>query len=278
MTYNARSENLTDKLITRQWLAEHPEAAARFEHVLNKLRHHYTGANQGYIDKPEYRFNDVATGGYIIVKAQVNRVLVVFEPGLSNRKEFKVNPTTFNVDVQNLLTDLAACKPKNFDWSTTSGIGPVHESEEAAPPDELQQRAIKIRRGQRKFRDSLLAAYSQSCAISGCNIVELLEAAHIRPHADKPNYSVTNGLLLRADLHTLFDLGLLAVDALLRVRLAPALLSSEYKNLEGKELRHPLSEMPNKEALEQRYHDFQAKHRSTLVQTASRRHVSQPKG
>ncbi|WP_454775758.1 HNH endonuclease [Janthinobacterium tructae] len=269
MTYNARSENLDSKLITRQWLAEHPEAATRFELVLNKLRHHYTGANQGYIDKPEYRFNDVATGGYIIVKAQVNRVVVVFEPGLSNRKEFEVKPTTFDVDVQKLLTGLAVRKPKNFDWSKGSTIDTAHESEETGPPDELQQRAIKIRRGQRKFRDSLLAAYSQSCAISGCEIVELLEAAHIRPHANKPNYSVTNGLLLRADLHTLFDLGLLAVDARLRVRLAPALLSSEYKNLEGKELRHPLSKMPNKEALEERYRDFQAKYRSTPVQTAS---------
>ncbi|WP_081922525.1 HNH endonuclease [Janthinobacterium sp. RA13] len=260
MTYNARSENINDKLLTRKWLDEHPKAAAQFEHVLNKLRPHYTGDNQGYIDKPEYRFNDVATGGYIIVKAQVSRVVVVLEPGLSNREEFKVNPTTFNVDVQKLLTDLAARKPKNFDWSKGSVIDPDHEIEEAGPPDELQQRAIKIRRGQKKFRDSLLVAYSKSCAISGCKIVEILEAAHIKPHANKPNYSVTNGLLLRADLHTLFDLGLLAVDARLRVRLAPALLSSEYKNLEGKELRQPLSKMPNKEALEERYRDFQAKH------------------
>lgn len=262
MTYNARSKNLDDKLITRQWLAEHPKAAALFEQVLSQLRHHYTGANQGYIDKPEYRFNDVATGGYIIVKAQVNRVLVVFEPGLANREEFEVNRTTFNVDVQKLLTGLAARMPKHFDWSKGSIIDPDYGSEDAGPPDELQQRAIKVRRGQKKFRDALLAAYSQSCAISGCTIVELLEAAHIRPHAEKPNYSVTNGLLLRADLHTLFDLGLLAVDARLQVRLAPALLSSEYKNLEGKELRHPFPKMPNKEALKQRYLDFQKKYRS----------------
>ena len=278
MTYNARSQNLNDKLLTRKWLDDHPEAAARFELVLNKLRHHYTGDNQGYIDKPEYRFNDVATGGYIIVKAQVSRVSVVLEPGLSNREEFKVNPTTFNVDVQKLLSDLTARKPKNFDWSKGSLIDPDYESEETGPPDKLQLQAIKIRRGQRKFRDSLLAAYSKSCAISGCEIVEILEAAHIRPHANKPNFNVSNGLLLRADLHTLFDLGLLAIDAQLRVRLAPVLLSSEYKNLERKELRHPLSKMPDKEALEERYRDFQAAHYSTLVQTASRRKVNKSKG
>lgn len=263
MVYNSRSENLNDKPITRKWLIEHPDAAARFEHVLKTLRHNYTGDNHGYIDKPQYRFNDKSTGGYVIVVAQVNRVLVIFEPGSPGRKRFEVHPATFDVDVQNLLTNLSACKPRNFDWSKGFAIGVEHENEESAQPDELQQRAIKIRRGQRKFRDSLLAAYGESCAISGCNIVELLEAAHIRPHAEKPNYNVTNGLLLRADLHTLFDLGLLAVDARLRIRLAPPLLTSEYKNLDGKELHHPMlpPQRPNKEALEERYRDFQTKHR-----------------
>lgn len=192
MAYNSRSENLNDKPITRKWLIEHPDAAARFEHVLKTLRHNYTGDNHGYIDKPQYRFNDKSTGGYVIVVAQVNRVLVIFEPGSPGRKRFEVHPATFDVDVQNLLTNLSACKPRNFDWSKGFAIGVEHENEESAQPDELQQRAIKIRRGQRKFRDSLLAAYGESCAISGCNIIELLEAAHIRPHAEKPNYNVTN--------------------------------------------------------------------------------------
>jgi hypothetical protein len=80
--------------------------------------------------------------------------------------------------------------------------------------------------------------------------------------ASKRTYSVTNGLLLRADLHTLFDLGLLALNTQLRVELAPSLLSSEYKKLEGKKLRQSLrpSEAPSKDALEQRYRDFQATH------------------
>lgn len=260
MTYNARSENLNDKPITRQWLAEHPDAAARFEHILNKLRLHYTGDNQGYIDKPQYRFNDKSTGSYIIVVAQVSRVLVIFEPRLPSRKRFEIRPETFNVDVQNLLTNLAECKPINFDWSID--IDFEHEHKETSPPDELQLRAIMTRRGQSKFRNSLLKAYGETCAISGCKVAQLLEAAHIRPHAEKPNYSVTNGILLRADLHTLFDLGLLALNAQLRVELAPALLSSEYRKLEGKKIRRSLlpSDTPNKDALEQRYRDFQATH------------------
>lgn len=262
MPYNARSEDLNDKPITRKWLAEHPEAAALFEHVLRKLRPHFTGDNQGYIDKQQYRFNDQSTGGYVIVVAQVNRVVVILEPQLPSKKRFEVLPATFEVNVRNLLTELAACKPNNFDWSQGITIETEPENEEAGPPDVVQLKAIKIRRGQGKFRESLLEAYGRTCAISGCKIVELLEAAHIQPHAKRPNYSVTNGLLLRADLHTLFDLGMLAVDAQLRVEVAPALLSSEYKNLEGKKLRHPLlpSEMPNKVALERRYSDFHTTH------------------
>lgn len=147
-------------------------------------------------------------------------------------------------------------KPKGSD----NGDDP--ESEEAGRPDDVQLRAITIRRGQGKFREQLLAAYRRTCAISGCKIVDLLEAAHIRPHAEEPNYSVTNGLLLRADLHTLFDLGLLAVDTKRRIRLAPSLLFSEYKIYDGRELRQPEypSEMPSSEALERHYTAFQKKH------------------
>lgn len=150
------------------------------------------------------------------------------------------------------------------------GIKPpelVDDSEDPIPedltrPDEIQQRAIKIRRGQAKFREGLLAAYHRTCAITGCKVVDLLEAAHIRPHAEEPNYNMTNGLLLRADIHTLFDIGLLAVDSRFRIWIAPALLLSEYKIYDGKYLRQPElpSNMPNTDALERRYKEFTEKH------------------
>lgn len=130
--------------------------------------------------------------------------------------------------------------------------------EDTGPPDDVQQRAIRIRRGQAKFREKLLSAYSRTCAVTGCSVVELLEAAHIQPHAEEPNYSVTNGLLLRADIHTLFDLNLLTVDSRLRIRLAPSLLKSEYKDFEGKPLKEPatVSELPSSFALDKRYQEF----------------------
>ncbi|WP_413458139.1 HNH endonuclease [Herbaspirillum huttiense] len=117
---------------------------------------------------------------------------------------------------------------------------------------------IKRRRGQTEFRDKLLAAYRKQCAVTRCRVEGLLEAAHIRPHSAEVNYSVTNGLLLRADIHTLFDLKLLFIDSQLKVRLAPALIASEYKALDGKEIVHPNSpsEMPNRDALGERFQEF----------------------
>lgn len=72
-------------------------------------------------------------------------------------------------------------------------------------------REIAIRRGQAGFRNQLLEAYG-CCAMSGCTVASALEAAHIMPYQGPGTNHPSNGLLLRADLHTLFDLGLLSVD------------------------------------------------------------------
>ncbi len=63
--------------------------------------------------------------------------------------------------------------------------------------------AIQSRRGQPEFRQRLLAAYEGRCAITGCNVAEALEAAHIVPYAADGTYATSNSLLMRADIHTL---------------------------------------------------------------------------
>ena len=72
--------------------------------------------------------------------------------------------------------------------------------------------SIVRRRGQPEFRKALLTLYQRQCAFSGCSIVETLEAVHIIPYQSTETNHPSNGLLLRADLHTLFDIGLIAVD------------------------------------------------------------------
>ncbi|MEV4473927.1 HNH endonuclease signature motif containing protein [Nonomuraea sp. NPDC049504] len=58
----------------------------------------------------------------------------------------------------------------------------------------------------------VLHAYERRCAISGDRIRPVLQAAHIRPVAVGGEHRLDNGLLLRSDVHTLFDRGYLAVD------------------------------------------------------------------
>src|SRR5262245_9271658 len=67
------------------------------------------------------------------------------------------------------------------------------------------------------------------CAITGCSVRDVLEAAHIHPYRGRERNKVANGLLLRADLHTLFDCGLIAIDAAtMTVIVTPSLQNSEY--------------------------------------------------
>ncbi|XIA63346.1 HNH endonuclease [Bradyrhizobium sp. TZ2] len=68
------------------------------------------------------------------------------------------------------------------------------------------------RRGQAKFRKNLLDAYKTKCAITGCDAAEALEAAHIAPYRGDHTDHIQNGLLLRADVHSLFDLGLISIN------------------------------------------------------------------
>lgn len=60
-------------------------------------------------------------------------------------------------------------------------------------------------------------AYERRCAVTGCTVEAVLEAAHISPYRGDHTNDVTNGLLLRADIHTMFDCGLIKVDGDYRI-------------------------------------------------------------
>ena len=99
---------------------------------------------------------------------------------------------------------------------------------------------IAQRDGQPAFRKALLAAYEGRCAVTGCAVEELLEAAHIVPYRGAHTNLIGNGLLLRADLHKMFDLHLFRIDpASHTVHLSEELRSSEYACYEGAQLQLP---------------------------------------
>jgi predicted restriction endonuclease len=102
---------------------------------------------------------------------------------------------------------------------------------------------IYRRRGRPQFRQQLLHHYDRRCAISGCTVVELLEACHIKRYMGPRTNHPCNGILLRADLHTLFDLGLISIDTTeMSILVSAKLEGTEYESLRGQKIRLPVNE------------------------------------
>lgn len=150
------------------------------------------------------------------------------------------------------------------EWIEVVGSGPrqvprtIYEEFGQAPDDnpaELSRFARKVRAGQPKFRRNLLRAYEERCAITGWGPAAVLEAAHVLLHANTGNNHVNNGLLLRADLHLLFDDGMIRIHPhTYAVVLDPTLHDSEYRNLQGARLRPRIDGgYPNREYLKVRW-------------------------
>ena len=117
------------------------------------------------------------------------------------------------------------------------------------------------RLGQGAFRTLVLDAYDRRCALTGESTLPVLEAAHIRPYADRGQHRISNGLLLRSDFHKLFDLGLVTVRPDYRIRVSSRIRDlyfngKAYYRLDGQELaRLPKQsgDQPDREAL--RWHN-----------------------
>lgn len=124
--------------------------------------------------------------------------------------------------------------------------------------------SIVQRQGQSEFRRKLLTAYAGRCAISGCDAEPAIEAAHILPYQGTQTNHITNGLPLRADIHTLFDLYLLSVEPdTYEIRVAPELIKTYYHEFAGQKLILPKNTfaLPSSEALRKHYENFLQKHR-----------------
>jgi hypothetical protein len=123
---------------------------------------------------------------------------------------------------------------------------------------ERKLREIVQRRGQPDFRKRLIAAYGGRCAVTGCDAEAALEAAHIVPYTGPQSNHVTNGVLLRADIHTLFDLDLIGIDPeSMEISVAVELQATVYAELHGRKPSLPAStDTPHQSALVKRWARF----------------------
>jgi putative restriction endonuclease len=123
---------------------------------------------------------------------------------------------------------------------------------------------IKPRLGQGAFRIAVTDAYQRACAVSRGKVLPALEAAHIRPYAAGGTHEISNGILLRRDIHSIFDAGYVTVDCVSdekfkfvvsdRVRV-DFNNGEEYRKLHGATLfvPQPAADQPDRAAL--RWHN-----------------------
>lgn len=144
---------------------------------------------------------------------------------------------------------------KSYDATTGEGLRLFEQAKTAilTPPrnavrsDDIsprygEGRIIKPRLGQGGFRALVLDEYERRCAMTGERTLPVLEAAHIKPYSDQGPHEISNGLLLRSDLHTLFDRGYMTVTPDLRIEVSRKIREEfsngrEYYALHGKELK-----------------------------------------
>ena len=113
---------------------------------------------------------------------------------------------------------------------------------DADDEDNARYALRRERIGQQRFRNQLFEAYTGRCAVSGCNVDEALEAAHIENYSGPKSQAASNGILLRRDLHSLFNAHLISFE-LIRgdyQLCGPYLLQhTDYATFAGSVLREP---------------------------------------
>ncbi|HMP91156.1 MAG TPA: HNH endonuclease [Kiritimatiellia bacterium] len=110
---------------------------------------------------------------------------------------------------------------------------------------------IRPRLGQGGFRVVVTDAYNRRCAMSGERTLPVLQASHIKPYALNGPHNITNGLLLRSDLHILYDRGYVAVTPDYQILVSKRIKEEfsngrEYYALNGRPLVSMPSAVPNR--------------------------------
>lgn len=111
-----------------------------------------------------------------------------------------------------------------------------------------EPRLISPRLGQGSFRVLVTDEYERRCAVTGERTLPALEAGHIRPYSEGGEHRIDNGLLLRRDLHALFDRGYMTVTPKLVLEVSRRIREEfengrDYYALKGRALRPPRNEL-----------------------------------
>lgn len=190
--------------------------------------------------------------------------IVLAQPFFFERDDWFPPPTDFSPNVQTGKSYDLALEPHGTQlWEDVSlrtmarDLDIDMELEESAPTMFGEPILIRPRLGQGSFRVLVTETYERRCAVTGEKVLPVLEAAHIRPVAAGGVHRIDNGLLLRSDLHTLFDKGYATVSPGLHLRVSRH-LRDDFKNgayyysFDGSEIWQPqrAEDQPDHRALE----------------------------
>lgn len=158
---------------------------------------------------------------------------------------------------------------RGYDLTTEPGLSLWAQLQTArAIPLEVREESARYgsptvsfpRLGQASFRVIVTDAYERRCALTNERTLPALDAAHIKPYSDSGGHRVENGLLLRRDIHALFDRGYITVMPDLRVEVSRRIREEfengrDYYKLHGGPVRPPTSPIhrPSEESL--RWHN-----------------------
>lgn len=142
----------------------------------------------------------------------------------------------------------------------SSGVRVDEEGPKVVPGDVYGlERLVRPRLGQEAFKSLVLTGYHRRCAITGNKVSPVLQAAHIRPVSKQGEHRLDNGMLLRSDVHILFDAGYLGVDDKHRIQVSRLLRDDfgngqEFYDLAGRVIDLPdvRADRPSVDAIE--YH------------------------
>ena len=155
-------------------------------------------------------------------------------------------------DVQRRLNNRGLVTPDPLDPSVSPKTSELQNSRYGA------EYLTRARIGQGSFRVLVTNAYGKRCAMTGEKTLPVLEAAHIRAYSESGPHMTSNGLLLRADLHRLFDRHYITITPKLKIEVSKR-IHEEYANgkdyykLHGKDLavlpNHP-NDLPSQQYIE----------------------------
>lgn len=162
--------------------------------------------------------------------------IILTEPFFFDREEWIPVPSNWSMNIVQGKTYSTEDAIGERLWSQVQErIGDKEKSEkepELVYEEEVRygkKYKIRSRIGQGAFRVLVTDAYQRRCAVTGEKTLPVLEAAHIKPYARSGPNSIQNGLLLRSDMHILFDKGYMTLDNDLKVEVSRR-IKEEYEN------------------------------------------------